>query len=90
MGEGRSESGSADEKSDQSALEEFLQITPEYQVLFRYLDLVDASNGNAWVTADKPVEVYWPYPAGTSAQCWALWKTSPTVKVRFLPSWPAG
>lgn len=32
---------------------------------FRYLDLVDTSMGNAWVTADRPVEVYWPYPEGT-------------------------
>ena len=58
----------AQEPLHQSALEEFQQITPEYQALFRYLDLVDTSNGNVWVTADKPVEVYWPYPAGTSAQ----------------------
>lgn len=31
---------------------------------FQYLDLVDTSMGNAWVTADQPVEVYWPYPDG--------------------------
>ncbi len=31
----------------------------------RYLDLVDADNGNAWVQADKPVTVYWGYPKGT-------------------------
>ena len=35
---------------------------------FRYLDLVDTSMGNAWVTADRPVEVYWPYPAGTGPE----------------------
>lgn len=32
---------------------------------FRYLDLVDASNGNTWLRADSAVTVYWPYPAGT-------------------------
>lgn len=38
---------------------------------FKYLDLVDTSNGNAWVDAQdgsgKPVAVTvcWPYPAGT-------------------------
>ncbi|MBM6676399.1 right-handed parallel beta-helix repeat-containing protein [Olsenella uli] len=31
----------------------------------RYIDLVDANNGNAWLTTDKPVDVYWPYPEGT-------------------------
>lgn len=31
----------------------------------KYLDLVDASNGNAWLTSSEPVTVYWPYPVGT-------------------------
>lgn len=31
----------------------------------KYLDLVDTSNGNAWVAADGAVTVYWPLPAGT-------------------------
>ena len=31
----------------------------------KYLDLVDANNGNAWIMASEPVTVYWPYPAGT-------------------------
>lgn len=33
----------------------------------RYLDLVDANNGNVWLTPSKAVTVYWPYPAGTNA-----------------------
>ena len=37
--------------------------TREYEV--KYLDLVDQSNGNAWVAADKDVTVYWPLPEGT-------------------------
>ena len=50
----------------QSALRAFSsRITQEYQVAFRYLDLVDTSNGNVWVTASEPVDIYWPYPAGT-------------------------
>lgn len=36
---------------------------PAYQA--KYLDLVDANNGNVWLTADKAVTVYWPYPDGT-------------------------
>lgn len=37
--------------------------SPRYQE--RYLDLVDANNGNAWLRASNPVTVYWPYPEGT-------------------------
>lgn len=33
----------------------------------RYLDLVDSANGNTWIKADRPVTIYWPYPAGTNA-----------------------
>ena len=31
----------------------------------KYLDLVDANNGNAWLMTDSAVTVYWPYPEGT-------------------------
>ncbi len=36
-------------------------------VEFKYLDLVDSSNGNVWVTMgdNDSLTVYWPYPAGT-------------------------
>ena len=41
-----------------------VSINPDrYQA--QYLDLVDAKNGNAWVTASEPVTVYWGYPEGT-------------------------
>lgn len=50
----------------QNALTAFSsRITQEYHVEFRYLDLVDTSNGNVWVTASNPVDIYWPYPEGT-------------------------
>lgn len=39
----------------------------------KYLDLVDTSNGNAWVAADKDITVYWPLPAGTG------WNTNFTL-----------
>lgn len=32
---------------------------------FKYLDLVDANNGNVWITSSKGVDVYWAYPEGT-------------------------
>ena len=34
--------------------------------LYRYLDLVDDTNGRAWVTATNPIEVYWKIPDGAS------------------------
>lgn len=34
----------------------------------KYLDLVDATNGNVWVTTgNKQVTIYWPFPEGTDA-----------------------
>lgn len=33
---------------------------------FKYLDLVDTNNGNAWVQADKNVTISWPLPEGTT------------------------
>lgn len=33
----------------------------------KYLDLVDANNGNVWLQPSEEVTVYWPYPAGTDA-----------------------
>lgn len=31
----------------------------------KYLDLVDAANGNTWIQTDSNVTIYWPYPQGT-------------------------
>ena len=39
---------------------------PQYEA--KYLDLVDATNGNVWLTSDRPVQVYWPYPEGTGKE----------------------
>lgn len=33
---------------------------------FQYLDLVDTSNGNAYVTTDKSMTIYWPIPANAA------------------------
>lgn len=40
-------------------------VTRHYEA--RYLDLVDANDGNVWVKASQPVTVYWAYPEGTDA-----------------------
>ena len=41
------------------------RLTEDYHYEFRYLDLIDTSNGNVWVTASEDITVYWPYPDGT-------------------------
>ena len=38
-----------------------------YRYQFHYLDLVDAHNGNAWVSASGGATVYLPYPDGVTA-----------------------
>ena len=35
--------------------------------IYQYLDLVDETNGRAWVTADRPVDVYWKLPKGSDS-----------------------
>lgn len=32
------------------------------QYQFKYLDLVNEHDGNAWVSTDKPITIFWPYP----------------------------
>lgn len=38
--------------------------TRHYEV--KYLDLVDANNGNAWITSSEGTDIYWGYPEGTN------------------------
>ena len=40
----------------------------DYEYECRYLDLVDALNGNAWIKADSKVKVWWGYPEGTDQE----------------------
>ena len=35
---------------------------------FKYLDLVNEHDGNAWVSADEDITIFWPYPDGTNAR----------------------
>ena len=37
--------------------------TRHYEI--KYLDLVDANNGNAWITSSAGTDIYWGYPEGT-------------------------
>ena len=38
----------------------------EIQYEFKYINLVDMNNGNAWISTNAPVTVYWPLPQGTT------------------------
>ena len=52
----------------QEKIDEFLNGADEnrrYEI--KYLDLVDANNGNAWVKSSKGVDIYWGYPEGTDS-----------------------
>ena len=51
------------EKAIDTAAKDFQNVEHEA----KYLDLVDANNGNVWLTPSKAVTVYWPYPDGTDA-----------------------
>ena len=45
--------------------EENSGLTGTIEQQAKYLNLVDADNGNAWLTAEGDVTIYWPYPEGT-------------------------
>ena len=45
------------------ALEQGFTLDPAH-TQFRYLDLVDATSDNAWVSASDAITVFWPYPDG--------------------------
>ena len=56
-GFGHGKAGQTDEGIVPAAQHQF-----DYEL--KYLDLVDANNGNAWVTASQDLEIYWPLPMG--------------------------
>ena len=38
------------------------------QYEFKYLDLINEHDGNAWVSSSKGSDIYWPYPEGTDKE----------------------
>lgn len=38
------------------------------QSMFRYLDLVDTNDSDAWVSSSEGCDVFWPYPSGTNKE----------------------
>ena len=55
-----------EEKAEASDLLNKLGEGQAYRYEFHYLDLVDAHNGNAWVSASYGTTVYLPYPEGVT------------------------
>lgn len=53
-----------EQKAIESGLLPELGAGQAYRFAFRYLDLVDAYNGNAWVANDGDTTIYLPYPDG--------------------------
>ena len=51
---------------EEAAENESINITDDYTFDFNYLDLVDTSNGNAYVTMGdgQKMTLFWPYPEG--------------------------
>ena len=43
------------------------QAETDDHYIYQYLDLVNETNGRAWVTADRPVDVYWKLPKGSDS-----------------------
>lgn len=57
-----------EDKAVESGLLPELGEAEAYRYDFHYLDLVDAYNGNAWVSASYGTTVYLPYPEGVTAE----------------------
>lgn len=52
-----------EDKVDEKLGEVGSNTTRHYEI--KYLDLVDANNGNAWITSSEGTDIYWGYPETT-------------------------
>ena len=50
---------------DRAAEEGYMLEEGNYQ--FKYLDLVNETDGNAWVSTDSQITIFWPYPDEVAA-----------------------
>lgn len=65
------EDGTDRQKLLEEKAEKYLGVPKEgleYRYDFHYLDLVDAFNGNSWVSAKYGTSVYLPYPEGITSE----------------------
>ena len=42
------------------------ELTGNEETAFKYFDLVDFNNSNAWISSSEGVDVFWPYPDGVT------------------------
>ena len=59
-------------KEGKQALTEYLLdgdygLNNEFKFEYKYLDLVDSSNGNVWIRPSQPMTIFWPYPEGADS-----------------------
>ena len=63
---GNDRTSKLEERASEWLAEQGTAPTAQHQFVYelKYLDLVDANNGNAWVKASDDVTIYWPLPEG--------------------------
>ena len=64
--EGNDRTGKLETRASEWLADEGITPSAQHQFVYelKYLDLVDANNGNAWVTASQDLTIYWPLPDG--------------------------
>lgn len=64
--EGNDRTGQLEHRATEALAEKNIAPAANHHFVYelKYLDLVDANNGNAWVKASDDVTIYWPLPEG--------------------------
>ncbi len=64
--EGNDRTGQLEQRAAKALAEENIAPAANHHFVYelKYLDLVDANNGNAWVKASDDLTIYWPLPEG--------------------------
>ena len=64
--EGNDRTGQLEQRAAKALSEENIAPAANHHFVYelKYLDLVDANNGNAWVKASDDLTIYWPLPEG--------------------------
>ena len=64
--EGNDRTGQLEQRAAEALSDENIAPAANHHFVYelKYLDLVDANNGNAWVKASDDVTIYWPLPEG--------------------------
>ena len=64
--EGNDRTGQLEQRAAEALSDENIAPAANHHFVYelKYLDLVDANNGNAWVKASDDLTIYWPLPEG--------------------------